>query len=887
MTTTDTRIRVFLFIAGLLLGAEAMQPRTVLNTRPAIDGETLDAAVRRNVANILFERRGIKVQTPETDVCWVNAPEGGLELAHTLTDQTFVVLGIPPHSDENRDLYRVTARVTPFGMTFDDSWIVNLTRTVQADDSLLVSNGNQVATVVFYSGAPTAIEVRDFLGEDPNRVGTDTWGLLRRIGNWVTNLEQTGQIVGIGLDYYALDGSADVRASDLRLSIQNDLLTLWSNAQESPLVSIDLNSHATDGRIRVAHLPPVRKMKYDFLNWLADRGRGFANQGIAPNWAGSSIEMMKEVYFKAQEVKADIAEVAPVGEAVQVEAPEVVEEAIRRAKLQVSASNLPWPPPPIEPLLEDRIQGEGIWQEVPADVATRQPNAPVPFYTTFLRPDPDYRRKRVWIVVWDPAQVSLKMRAGTTNPVPQTGHRGDGRIPREQETLKRVVAGFNGGFQTSHIWYGMMVDRKVLLRPREYGATAGSWADGRTAFGTWPPSAPIPSELTHYRQNLPPLIEDGVFNPYRRRTWGWHKNVAGAVHGMTTRSSLCYTYDGFVMYLYSEFQNEHGLANTLFHVGCRYAIHLDMNKGHTGFEFYKYLPEGVAVLNDEHAEVEGLTFRGTSLHPTIRHMKAPTRYLGVDYRDFFYLELRDVMPGPDLHVTAANTPATDADGKWSTIGIRHNSEFPPRITWAEINTSTIPVPQAIPFTEGPTMRDTMDSRIDVFQVDLESVAISQTSGPIPMTEELMLTLPIPANFTGTQPITLGSQTLSGIPLGTGNETSTNAIVIARDGDARGWFLVLRNSTTGRARQLLIERGIDNAIVMPLKRHRASLTYQQTLENNEELVWIEAEVGAIDGNVLTTLTDDGARIVLARKQRPDRIIRMFPDMRPKPRKTRKR
>ena len=154
MTTTDTRIRVFLFIAGLLLGAEAMQPRTVLNTRPAIDDETLDAAVRRNVANILFERRGIKVQTPETDVRWVNAPEGGLELAHTLKDHTFVVLGIPPHSDENRDLYRVTARVTPFGMTFDDGWIVNLTRTVQADDSLLVSNGSQVAKHIIVGHGP-------------------------------------------------------------------------------------------------------------------------------------------------------------------------------------------------------------------------------------------------------------------------------------------------------------------------------------------------------------------------------------------------------------------------------------------------------------------------------------------------------------------------------------------------------------------------------------------------------------------------------------------------------------------------------------------------------------------------------------------------------------
>ena len=170
----DARLRIILFVAGLLLGAETIHSRSVQDAEPAISNETLDAAVRRNVASILLERRNVRVLDTNRDVYWLHSPPGELSLGDTLETHTFVALGVPPEAgpnSEQRDLYRLDARVTPYGMTFDDSWIVNLTRTSQADDSNLTVDGDLVATLVLYEGIPTAIEVRDFTGEDPAVVG--------------------------------------------------------------------------------------------------------------------------------------------------------------------------------------------------------------------------------------------------------------------------------------------------------------------------------------------------------------------------------------------------------------------------------------------------------------------------------------------------------------------------------------------------------------------------------------------------------------------------------------------------------------------------------------------------------------------------------------------
>ena len=858
MAPFDFRLRLVLFVAGILIGSMGPALSRVSATKEAEASDTLDAAVRRNVATVLLERRGATVHDPETDVAWVDAPAGDLGLLDAMKRQTFVALASPP-GRKARDLWRLEAKVTPYGNVIDAAWIVNLTRTAGADDDALSVDGTRVATAVRDGGKVTAIEVRDLAGEDPARAGTSGWSRAARLENAITNLEQTGRAAGLDLCWFGLD--ADKAPDTVALRFEGDVLHV-GDGDGHELAAIDLVERSVSGPVPLAYLPAAPKMQLDFLNWLADRGRGFAGQGLGPAWLGSGVELLKEVYFKANEVKARIEEVAAPSEPVEVEAPEVVAEARRRAKLQAEGAAQAWPPAPLDPMVGEREKGEGLWEEFGPDVVQHAPNAPPPFYRTFVRPDPEYARKQIHVVVWDPELVSLKMRAGTQNPIPQTGNRGDGRIPRDKAVLERVVGAFNGGFQTEHIWYGMMVDKKVLLPPRDLGATAGSWADGRTAFGTWEPKAPIPDELMAYRQNLPPLIEDGAFNPYGRNTWGWHKDVAGAVNGKTTRSALCYTYDGYIMYFYAEFANEHVLASTLFHCQCRYAIHLDMNRGHTGFELYRRLQDGEEPTDREKfAEVEGVRFQGSTMHPVDNHMQAPTRYLGADYRDYFYLTLRQVVPGADLLPLAAG-PAVEGEGRWRTKGLPRNAEFPPRlaVTWLRGSGGT--------------------GRLDVLQLDPRALTASFApagDAPVPIDPKaVVLTVPLGDASTASVALTVGDLELRGAPAATAPDGPVaRATVLGKDAAGFVYAVLVEGASIADAREVLHRRGIDDPIWMmgspaaPIRLYQAAATGL-----------VELDLGADEGDVVPTLTRDVPRLVLSARERPPRIVRLFPQMKPR-------
>ena len=869
MTTLDARLRIILFVAGLLFGGMAASYVSFDAVQAAQEGETLDAAVRRNVAAILFATHGATVRDPQTDILWFDAPGGNPGLMQTFEPYTFLILA-QPAGEKHRDLYRMDARVTPYGVVFDPAWTVNLTNTAQADDGHLTQHGTKVATTVTYQDRLVAVEVRDLAGEDPERAGIADWSRIRLMGNAITNLEQTGDSAGMDQDFFMVDGEAK---GDTRLVFSGDVLQVVDGPANVALASIDLTARTATGPLSLTHLPPQRKMKYDFLNWLADRGRGLADKGLAPEWAGSGIELMKEVYFKAKEVQADIEEVAASDVPVEVEEQEVVAEAVEKARFQAEQASLPWPPPPLKPLLDERMKGEGLWQPVTREVVTWQPHAPAPFYRTFIRAEADYTRKKIHIVAWDPAQVRLLMRAGTHNPEPQTGHRGDGRIPREPEHLKRVVGGFNGGFQTAHIWYGMMVDKKVLLRPREYGATVGSWADGRTAFGTWKPHAPIPDDMTHYRQNLPPLIEDKVFNPYRRRTWGWHRKVAGAVGGRTIRSAVCYTDRDYVMYFYSEFSDEHGLTNALLHVGCVYAVHLDMNKGHTGFEFYRLLADAEEPPNEESfRDVEGVRLVGTSMHPTIAHMKAPTRYLGVDYRDYFYLQLRPVVPGDDLAPLQPGGPPND--GQWRVEGIPKNAEFPHRSAWTRLQVAN-------------------QGRIDIMQLDLRATQLRDLSAEgeaDPEWEPLMATLPIWSEPAGSGDVidAGGFEFRGGTPTTAPAEPLKQGVAIGLDPNGFLWLAWTHNATIAQAAAALKQGGVGRIVwrapAAGTEESEAPVRlYQPTTSESGAPALIELPLGQLEGKVASVVTRDVRRVVVNAIKRGSSIVRVFPEMRPSQRK----
>jgi hypothetical protein len=206
--------------------------------------------------------------------------------------------------------------------------------------------------------------------------------------------------------------------------------------------------------------------------------------------------------------------------------------------------------------------------------------------------------------------------------------------------------------------------------------------DGSTAFGPWPPpsagsaAGSIPSSVMSLRQNLTALVEFEKFNPWGRTWWGgtppgWGDNVH------TARTAICLTKENFVGYFWSAIISVDDLASALLAAGCQYAIHLDMNPGHAGFEFYDVQPDAEFTplkrplqTDWEHegkvGQMPDWSFRARRMIRGMGHMNFP-RYIQREGRDFFYLTMRNVLPGAPL--TTAQPTKEPGEGDWRMKGL--------------------------------------------------------------------------------------------------------------------------------------------------------------------------------------------------------------------------
>jgi len=282
----------------------------------------------------------------------------------------------------------------------------------------------------------------------------------------------------------------------------------------------------------------------------------------------------------------------------------------------------------------------------------------------------------VFVTLWDPRQVELHAMSGTVEPISATGETGPGQVPRDPQVLGRFVAGFNGGFQAIHGEFGMMAERTLYLPPKPYGATVAELDDGSTAFGSWPEAAEVPANIVSFRQNMTALVENGDLNPWKRHWWGglppgWTEE------SRTVRSGVCMTKEGFAGYFYGGNVDPDVLGLAMQRARCSYGIHLDMNPGHTGLEFYRTGPKGtLPALTHKLAEdweargpvpgLEGWEFMSRRMMRFMALMNFP-RYINVEQRDFFYLTLRTILPGEAL--TPRLKPAEPGEGAWRVEGL--------------------------------------------------------------------------------------------------------------------------------------------------------------------------------------------------------------------------
>jgi hypothetical protein len=630
--------------------------------------------------------RGLRLQPGQ--LVWLAAQQGPFSLRPAL----FVA-----HRDgELDDVYSIEVRASQKGPVLDGFFLTNLTRSSSAAESGLVQVGPYVAFAVGIGEQADAVAVLDTRGE-PSQL-TRGWPAYARAQNAITNLQETGRLRGLGRRHYRLEPPAQAAA----LSVEGRHFLVVADGERIEIDPRGLDPLSGAARLRAQAL---EKGRPGTLTWLVDTVRNVPWIGPEPvAWTEHAVfgltDRVTRTYHRLvhEDTGAEMRDaLATPGEAQRQQAeqaqpsaeqPARPESAEQQELLTASEPALGWPPAPLPRVIEGRIRGEGEWLPVANDpFVNAYPNAPSAFYQTFIRVDPDRPYTSVYITLWDPRQVQLHVAMGTREPESATGETGTGEIPRDPEVLAHLVGAFNGGFQAMHGEFGMMAEGNVYLPPKPYAATVAVYQDGRVGMGSWPgpgrggwdeetANAQIPHDMIAMRQNLTSVVEDGHYNPWQRWWWGAAPEWAEE-QTYIARSGLCLTQEGHMAFLWGESMGPEELGKAMLALRCVRGMHLDMNSKHTGLEFYRPLVKGepAAALGRPLGEMEfegpierglGLAFRARLAVKTMSPMRFP-RYLQRDPRDFFFLTLKPVLPGPALAID-------DQPVQFSTTGL-------PQVGW--------------------------------------------------------------------------------------------------------------------------------------------------------------------------------------------------------------
>lgn len=621
------------------------------------------------------------------DVVWINGPSGvsgamrgkarALVRGKDKNPSTSTANdpSAPPDA-EQLDLFSVDARLSPEGQLLDLGDVHNLTKSTGADEDLPVVKGSLVAYVVEVDGRPEAVQVLDLSGHDTHSY--DDLTRLERYQVEIADLQGSGNARGVKKTVYAL--VPPPTKAKVAFNAAGQLEVTTEPASDPTIVIDPVKATIPDGaHARVTPEGNIAKPP-TFGPWMSDRLR-------AASWFGDEKnQYLKAIVFTSLEwIKGKKASLTGDTGADQA-AEDLGSIATVKGPTTFTDPELGWPPKPLEPMMKPPLAGEGQWIRLDDDpFITQIPGNQTPFVTTFVRTDPTATQTRVYVTLWDPRLIALHMEAGSVEPVSATGEAGTGQIPREPEVMRKLVAGFNGGFQATHGEFGMQAEGVLYLPPKPYAGTVLEMTDGATAFAAWPPDDPqVPDDVYSFRQNMSFMVENDKYNPWGRTWWGGvPPGWKDAVH--TTRSGLCLTKEGFVAYLFGHDIGPEPLGRAMLAARCAVGLHLDMNPGLAGFEFYNmqsaanFKPLGRPLQPDWEYEgtvkdLPDLKFRTRRMTKTMGHILFP-RYIQRDARDFFYLTTRAVLPGAPL----------DAGTEWRVKGLpQHGYPYASAITTARL-----------------------------------------------------------------------------------------------------------------------------------------------------------------------------------------------------------
>jgi hypothetical protein len=681
-------------------------------------GAPSDSQRDRQLGRELLDRIGARLDL-DTPVYWLEARQS--VLASRVTHTWAVVRALPP-GEANHDIYLVAVRLSPEGRLLQAGASYNLTETRLVDDGGLTGNGKRIAWTVLGNEHVYRVEYADLTGEP--LPANETWTPLAQVQQGITNWQELGLFRGIERRSFRLDPAA----SHATVELGDDWLRIDADGRLTQIPT------AGPGEITGArHIQEERRVAArpgELVTWAVDRVRELP-------WFGSDrMQLVKALAYRALAWAAPILPHNDVTDFSQSDALNTPSEPSRSAPVVPVEGGAParWPPASLPLAVSPAMPGEGNWRTPTGDPFVH-PIAGLPMHvaTTFLRPDPEQLEARVVIAAWDPRQIELNFMAGTSEPKSDTGETGSGLIPRKPEHISRLIGAFNSGFQSTHGHWGAMIDRKVFLMPKPFAATVARLDDGSVGFGTWPLDTSIPSNIESFRQNLTPLVGDGRINPYNRTWWG------GVPYGwtddtLTVRAGLCLTKEGLLAYFYGSRVDHLLLAKAMIAARCDYGMHLDMNAGHTGFEFYNVAPAAALPplpfsldknwqAEGEVTELPGYRFRGRRLFDTMQLMQFP-RYINRGSRDFFYLTERHLVPGAAIPSPFDDDPS---EGQWQ-LADRSGGGFP----YAAATTSLRP----------DATRP--ESKVRVLQLDLKALGIALEPSDTTGAAASVLRLSLPA-----------------------------------------------------------------------------------------------------------------------------------------------
>ncbi len=600
-------------------------------------------------------RRGLTVD-PE-GILWLEQPP--YAVGRSVAGAVPVVVRATPGPEEPNEIYLAFARLTPEGVLLSVGGAYNLSQTSAVDELRPVGHGSRFAFAAqsAFEDAPSVVRLFDLAGGSEDR---GEWTRMQRMQAAITRLQQTGRLDGLRQVKYKVEPTP----AKLDVALVDGGLELTTDAGVAQVTGVS-------GDARPAWLSfeeIVESRPGELVTWAVDRVRAEIGD--------EAMQYVKAIAFTAKDyIDAQQESVTGDTGAEEILA-DLGEDSLASPERAIPVDpDIGFPPAPLEPWVKPTLDGEGEWRAKDHDPFVHQiPGLPPTFVTSFIRSDIRRKATRVYIALWDPRLVELRMMPGTAEPKSATGATGPGLIPREPKVLKKVVAAMNAGFQALHGEFGMMGDGVVYLPPKPYAATVAVLDDGSTAFGTWPNDAAIPTQVHSFRQNMTVMVQDEKFNPYGRTWWGgtppgWEDKTH------TVRTGICQTKEGFVAYFYGADLSPQALAQAMIQTRCSYGVALDMNAGHSGLEFYRVAPkdtmepigrplqfslERTGTVSD----IDGWEFRARRFITGMGLMNFP-RYIEREARDFFYLTARDVLPGSPLALDGMK----DGDGAWKVKGL--------------------------------------------------------------------------------------------------------------------------------------------------------------------------------------------------------------------------